>query len=107
MMENRSFDHMLGFLKLELGRADIDGPSLEMSNSYRGETYRVHPAQATTLVKAQDPSHSGWSVDAQMANDNSGFVSNYVLTRQGQLVGNPGVVMRITLRRSCRSMRFW
>jgi len=93
MMENRSFDHMLGFLKLELGRDDIDGPSLEMSNSYRGETYNVHPAQATTLVKAQDPSHSGWSVDAQMADNNSGFVSNYVLTRQGQLVGNPGIVM--------------
>lgn len=93
MMENRSFDHMLGFLKLELGRDDIDGPTLEMANSYRGETYHVHAAHATTLVKAQDPSHSGWSVDAQMANDNGGFVSNYVLTRQGQLVGNPGVVM--------------
>ena len=28
-----------------------------------------------------------------MADNNGGFVSNYVLTRQGQLVGNPGVVM--------------
>jgi phospholipase C len=27
MMENRSFDHMLGFLKLDLGRDDIDGPA--------------------------------------------------------------------------------
>jgi phospholipase C len=93
MMENRSFDHMLGFLKLDLGRTDIDGPTLEMSNTYRGETFNVHPAQGTTLVKAQDPSHSGWSVDAQVANNCGGFVSNYVLTRQGQLVGNPGVVM--------------
>ena len=93
MMENRSFDHMLGFLKLDLGRNDIDGPTLAMSNSYRGATYHVHPAQGTTLVKAQDPSHSGWSVDAQVADNCGGFVSNYVLTRQGQLVGNPGVVM--------------
>jgi phospholipase C len=93
MMENRSFDHMLGFLTIEQGRDDIDGPTLEMSNSYRGETYHVHPAQGTTLVKAQDPSHSGWAVDAQVANNCSGFVSNYVLTRKGQLVGNPGVVM--------------
>jgi phospholipase C len=93
MMENRSFDHMLGFLKLDLGRNDIDGPTLEMKNEYRGETYHVHPAQGTTLVKAQDPSHSGWAVDAQVANHCGGFVSNYVLTRQGQLVGNPGVVM--------------
>lgn len=93
MMENRSFDHMLGFLKLELGRDDIDGPDLKMNNSYRGDTYHVHPAQGTTLVKAQDPCHSGWCVDAQLANNSAGFVSNYVMTRQGQLVGNPGVVM--------------
>src|SRR5437867_9674772 len=25
MMENRSFDHMLGYLKLELGRQDVEG----------------------------------------------------------------------------------
>jgi len=69
----------------KLGRNEIDGPTLEMSNSYRGETYHVHPAQGTTLVKAQDPDHSGWGVDSQVANNCGGFVSNYVLTRQGQL----------------------
>jgi phospholipase C len=93
MMENRSFDHMLGFLKADLGRDDIEGPSREMKNSYRGEDYHVHPASSTKLVKAQDPSHSGWSVDEQLANDNGGFVSNYMKTRPGALVGNPGVVM--------------
>jgi phospholipase C len=93
MMENRSFDHMLGFLSLEQDRTDIDGPTLEMSNSDGGETYHVHPARGTTLVKAQDPCHSGWCVDAQVANGCSGFVSNYVLTRQGKLSGSPGVVM--------------
>jgi phospholipase C len=93
MMENRSFDHMLGFLTIEQGRTDLEGPKLSMSNGYRGETYHVHPAQATTLVKAQDPCHSGWCVDDQLSNNNGGFVSNYVKTRQGALVGNPGVVM--------------
>ncbi len=45
MMENRSFDHMLGFLSLERGRGDIDGPTLEMKNVYDGQTYTVHPAR--------------------------------------------------------------
>jgi phospholipase C len=93
MMENRSFDHTLGFLTIEQGRTDLEGPKLAMSNSYRGDTYHVHPAQGTTLVKAQDPCHSGWCVDEQLSNNSGGFVSNYVKTRQGALVGNPGVVM--------------
>jgi phospholipase C len=93
MMENRSFDHMLGFLKLERGRDDIEGPTLDMKNEYRGESFHVHPAQGTTLVKAQDPCHSGWCVDEQLANKSGGFVSNYMKTRTGPLVGNPGVVM--------------
>ena len=33
MMENRSFDHMLGFLTIEQGREDIAGPTLEMKTS--------------------------------------------------------------------------
>jgi len=59
MLENRSFDHMLGFLTLEQGRDDVDGPTPEMTNEYRGETYHVHRATSTNLVKAQDPCHSG------------------------------------------------
>jgi phospholipase C len=95
MMENRSFDHMLGFLTLEQGRTDIDGPTREMANEYRGETYHVHRATSTKLVKAQDPCHSGWCVDEQLANGSAGFVSNYMKTRRGPLVGNPGVVMAV------------
>jgi len=93
MMENRSFDHMLGFLTLEQGRTDIDGPDLSMKNEYRGDTYHVHPASGTKLVKAQDPCHSGWCVDEQLQNSSGGFVSNYMKTRHGSLVGYPGVVM--------------
>jgi phospholipase C len=93
MMENRSFDHMLGFLKIELGRDDVDGPAPEMANTYRGETYHVHPAYGTELVKAQDPCHSHWCVAEQLANNSGGFVSNYMKTRRGELVGSPGVVM--------------
>ena len=95
MLENRSFDHMLGFLTLEQGRTDIDGPTREMVNEYRGEAYHVHRATSTKLVKAQDPCHSGWCVDEQLANSSGGFVSNYVKTRKGAPVGNPGVVMAV------------
>jgi phospholipase C len=31
-MENRSFDHMLGYLKLEARRDDVDGLTPNMSN---------------------------------------------------------------------------
>ena len=36
MLENRSFDHMLGYLTLEGGRGDIDGLTGTESNSYQG-----------------------------------------------------------------------
>ena len=32
MLENRSFDHMLGYLTLEAGRTDVDGLKASMSN---------------------------------------------------------------------------
>src|SRR6516165_3482962 len=42
MLENRSFDHMLGYLSLEGGRSDVDGLKAEFSNSYNGQEYPVH-----------------------------------------------------------------
>jgi phospholipase C len=82
MMENRSFDHMLGFLTIEQGRTDIEGPTLAMKNDYRGESFHVHPAVRTTMTKAQDPCHSGWCVDEQLSHDCGGFVSNFMKTRR-------------------------
>ena len=35
MLENRSFDHMLGYLSLEGGRDDIDGLREEFANDQR------------------------------------------------------------------------
>ena len=40
MMENRSFDHLFGYLTLE-GRRDIDGLNGTETNPYRGETFDV------------------------------------------------------------------
>ena len=42
MLENRSFDHMLGYLSLEGGRDDIDGLREEFANDYDGRRYPVH-----------------------------------------------------------------
>ena len=36
MLENRSFDHMLGYLSLEGGRDDIDGLREEFANAHDG-----------------------------------------------------------------------
>jgi phospholipase C len=60
MMENRSFDHMLGYLSLPVdqggaGRADIDGLKGTESNSYRGTTFPVFPL--TDPFFSPDPPH--------------------------------------------------
>ena len=40
MLENRSFDHMLGYLSLEAGRNDVDGLKQGMSNTAQGKPIR-------------------------------------------------------------------
>ena len=55
MLENRSFDHMLGYLSLETGRTDVDGLKASMSNAYRGKKYKVRHLQRTALTKDEDP----------------------------------------------------
>ena len=42
MLENRSFDHMLGYLALTGRRPDIDGLRPGLANEHRGHTYPVH-----------------------------------------------------------------
>jgi phospholipase C len=96
MMENRSFDHMLGFLTLEQGRTDLEGPTPGLANEQGGRSFPIHPASGTTLVKAQDPSHGSHSVAEQIAGGAmSGFASNYWATRpQPPFTGDsPGLVM--------------
>lgn len=99
MMENRSFDHMLGYLSLphELGgagRGDIDGLTSPEHNVNRfdGKTFPIQPMGGEGgLTKVQDPGHSGADVGQQMAHGMSGFVANYMTTRAYQ---DGGDVMR-------------
>ena len=44
MLENRSFDHMLGYLSLEGARSDVDGLREEFANQHNGRSYQFHAA---------------------------------------------------------------
>src|SRR4029450_11247667 len=71
MLENRSFDHMLGYLDLEAG-LPVDGLERSMSNRHAGKTYRVHHLTSTKLTKEQDPGHGGADVKEQLPSGNGG-----------------------------------
>jgi phospholipase C len=109
MLENRSFDHMLGFSALS-GRDAVSGQSTLMnglkgdeSNLFDGKIYTVSPT-ADFAMRA-DPGHEFPDVlhqlcgpDAQYphggaypAIDNSGYVDTYV---RGGGTGSPGEVMK-------------
>jgi phospholipase C len=90
LLENRSFDHMLGYLKLEAG-LPVDGLVPSMSNAHAGRSYRVHHLKSTKLTKEQDPGHGGSDVKEQLANGNGGFVSNYAKHNPND--PSPGTVM--------------
>jgi phospholipase C len=107
MLENRSFDHMLGYLSLPkqqggAGRTDVDGlhgPEVNF-NSYQGRPYGVHHLDRTQFAgEAEDPDHSGRSVDEQLAGGGTGFVANFgrISQQRAAKLGvpepDPGLVM--------------
>jgi phospholipase C len=107
MLENRSFDHMLGYLSLPeaLGgrdRSDVDGlrgAAVDV-NSFDGRDFPIEHLEMTSLAgEAADPDHSGRSVDEQLAGGGQGFVSSFARTsaaRAAQLnvpPPDPGLVM--------------
>jgi phospholipase C len=91
VMENRSFDNMLGYLKLEGGRNDVDGLTADMHNVHAGKTYPVYHLDKTALEEGQDPCHYGDCVAEQLSGGNGGFVSNYARTHPKD--PDPGIVM--------------
>ena len=94
MLENRSFDHMLGYLSLMGGRPEIDGLRPGLANRDQGRTYPVHHLAGTALE--MDPDHSASAIDQQVASGSmSGFVASAAATlaRRGVDDGDPGCVM--------------
>lgn len=89
MMENRSFDHLLGYLSLEGGRTDVDGLSGDLFNrSQNGTVHRIHHLNHT--VFELDPCHAGSCVDEQISDNNGGFVLNFERICQP---ADPGAIM--------------
>lgn len=91
MMENRSFDQMLGYLT-RAGLSDVNGLTGSESNSDKeGHEYRVfewgekdtvfHPPEDTS-GKILDPCHSPECIAQQLKHRNGGFVRNFVSTRR-------------------------
>ena len=94
MLENRSFDHMLGYLSLEGGRGDVDGLRREFANEHDGRSYPIHHLDSTSI--ADDPDHSASSVDLQIGGGAmDGFVTSFAgtLSRRGVEDGDPARVM--------------
>jgi phospholipase C len=103
MMENRSFDHMLGYLRLTGRRPELEGLQPGMANSYEdrsgkfpnynGLSFPIHELLDTRMKKSQDPPHGGSSVDLQLAGGNAGFVQTYMDERGGPPEVHPSDVM--------------
>ena len=114
MLENRSFDHMLGFSGLTGtdpvtgGPTRINGVSAANSNSYKGVNYPATPD--ADFIMPYDPGHEFMDVVEQLCGpavpytggayppiNNSGFVSNYATTRsggEGGATSNFGEIMK-------------
>src|SRR6266536_2023127 len=87
MMENRSFDHMLGYLKRD-GLPEVNGlDGDEWNEDDRGQRITVFPFAPDQTAfhrpgrpfdESLDPQHGPPSVAEQLADGNSGFVKNFI-----------------------------
>ena len=83
MLENRSFDHMLGYLSLE--GHPVDGLRSGLSNGFRGGSFPIHRLERTAFEKLEDPCHHGDCVERQLegvdeqlaTGEMGGFVADY------------------------------
>jgi phospholipase C len=89
LMENRSFDHMLGYLGLPGGLPGLDGVQSAKPNVYNQKQYEVKHLVGDDAKSQIDPSHGGSDVDQQLEGENDGFVANYAKKHPPE----PGVVM--------------
>jgi phospholipase C len=77
-MENRSFDHMLGYLSLPvnaggMGRTDVDGLKGTESNSFENQNYPSFAHSAGDTAFPIDPAHSYEPVFGQINADLDGY----------------------------------
>ena len=92
MMENRSFDHVLGYLKLDGVRPQVDGLEAGMGNADAAGTFhKVRPLGRRKIdLKALDPGHGPADVREQIAGGTmGGFLTNYVKAFERNSEDNP------------------
>lgn len=79
MMENRSFDHMLGYLGAEMPELEGLDPDEHGNADSKGELHPVRPLRADELFndKVLDPGHGKGDVAEQLEDRNGGFVRNF------------------------------
>ena len=86
MLENRSFDHVLGSLSLREGRTDIDGLTEEAQHGNfddKNHFHEVHPMAANVRYGKRarrfepDPPHNAFAVRDQMGRHMDGFVRSF------------------------------
>ena len=79
MMENHSFDQMLGSLAAELGLDGID-PNKPRSNPDYPDTSKSITQASTSLTSIDlDPAHEFDDVQRQLIDNNSGFIKDFVM----------------------------
>jgi phospholipase C len=77
MMENRSFDHMLGYLRND-GMPEVNGlVGTESNLDAAGGKHVVHPYPPEPFADSPDPCHAPECVAQQLDDDNQGFVKNF------------------------------
>ena len=88
-MENRSFDHIFGYLSLPVssggrGRTDVDGLTGHETNPYQGTSFPSFPLTGT--IFSPDPPHGYEPVHhAINGGQMDGFVKSFAEARGGQL----------------------
>jgi phospholipase C len=75
MMENRSFDHLLGYLRLDDVLPGVDGLTGQESNDHGGTRYPVTPLPSTRFYP--DPCHTWECTEDQLQDGNGGFVRSF------------------------------
>jgi len=75
MLENRSFDHILGAIKQVYPTLEGIDPARPGTNSWQGRLYPQIPGAARSGVT--DPKHDYANVLGQTMNNNGEFVANY------------------------------
>jgi phospholipase C len=75
MMENRSFDHMVGYLRLIDEEKEVNGLRRELQIEYKGHRYGPEYLTSTAFPKSMDPPHGRKAIADQI---NGGLMDGFI-----------------------------